>query len=228
METNEKVGESSMEEMGENAGNSGKIGSRESAAPGGAARTEAETPPVKLEVQRPGGEKRAGAPRVGLRVLKTVAAATFVCVVYNLIDRNPCFACIGAVFGMGGTLRGGMQSGGNRFIGTLVGGIIAIPFYWLYWNEPGGIPNWAWVAIGMFILLYISQLLGFHGGIQPGAVVFFVVLMTVAEDRFVMYTINRIIDTGLGVLFSLGINTLWPSPLEKEVWKRKKEKKKDA
>ena len=35
-----------MEEMGENAGNSGKIGSRDNAAPGGAARMEAEAPPV--------------------------------------------------------------------------------------------------------------------------------------------------------------------------------------
>ena len=151
-----------------------------------------------------------------MRVIKTVFSATVVCMIYNFIGRNPCFACIGAVYGMGGTLRGGLQSGGNRFIGTLVGGLIAIPFYWLYWTEPFGIPGWAFVAVGLFILLYISQLLGTLGGIQPGSVVFFVVLMTVAEHAFVIYTINRIIDTGIGVLFALGVNTLWPSPLEEQ------------
>ena len=50
---------------------------------------------------------------------------------------------------------------------------------------------------------------------QPGAVVFYVVLYTVAEHLFVSYTINRIIDTGLGVLLSLIINTIFPSPMEK-------------
>ena len=44
--------------------------------------------------------------------------------------------------------------------------------------------------------------------------VFFVVLDTVIPERYISYTIARIIDTGIGVALSLAINKIWPSPLE--------------
>jgi len=44
--------------------------------------------------------------------------------------------------------------------------------------------------------------------------VFFVVLDTVVPERYISYTIARIIDTGIGVAVSLVINKIWPSPLE--------------
>ena len=78
-------------------------------------------------------------PHVGGRTLKTIASAAIVAFVYGLLDRNPCFACIGAVYGMGNVFSGGLQSGGNRFIGTVIGGLFAIPFYWLMYFS--GFPN---------------------------------------------------------------------------------------
>jgi uncharacterized membrane protein YgaE (UPF0421/DUF939 family) len=41
-----------------------------------------------------------------------------------------------------------------------------------------------------------------------------VVLDTVIPERYISYTIARIIDTGIGVVVSLAINKIWPSPLE--------------
>lgn len=155
-------------------------------------------------------------PHVGARMIKTVVAATLVALVYGMTGRNACFACIGAVYGMGNVFRGGLQSGGNRFIGTLIGGVFAIPFYWLVNLSPFHIPQWVWLAVGLFLVLYASAMFGAHGAIQPGTVVFFVVIYTVAESRFVSYTIARIIDTGIGVLVALVISKLFPSPYEQE------------
>jgi uncharacterized membrane protein YgaE (UPF0421/DUF939 family) len=160
-------------------------------------------------------------PRVGGRTIKTIISATLVAFVYGLIDRNPCFACIGAVFGMGNVFAGGLKSGGNRFLGTLIGGLFAIPFYWLMYFSGFPIPQWVWYMVGLFFVLYFSQVFGANGAIQPGTVVFFVVLATVSTDRFVSYTIARIIDTGIGVLVSLGISRLFPSPLDVEELNRK-------
>lgn len=160
-------------------------------------------------------------PRVGGRTLKTIISATLVAFVYSLIGRNPCFACIGAVFGMGNVFAGGLQSGGNRFLGTLIGGLFAIPFYWLMYFSGFPVPQWVWYMIGLFFVLYFSQVFGANGAIQPGTVVFFVVLATISTDRYVSYTIARIIDTGIGVLVSLGISWLFPSPLEVKELNRK-------
>lgn len=154
-------------------------------------------------------------PRVGLRVVKTVAAALLLTIVYGLIKRNPCFACIGAVFGMGSGLEDSKRSGGNRFFGTVVGGVVALLFFPLYHYRPLGLPGWVYLTAGLFVVLYVSQLLGVHSSIPPGSVVYYVVILTVPATSFTLYTINRIIDTGIGVALSIAISRFFPSAQEK-------------
>ncbi len=169
---------------------------------------------------------------LGMRTIKTLVATALVTLGYALWDRNPCFACIGAVFGMGSAIKTSLRSGGNRILGTVMGGLVAIPFYPLYQQQTFGIPGFVYLTLGLAVILILGQLLGSGGGIQPGAVVFFVVLLTVKEDNFVMYTLNRMIDTVIGVSVSLVINAVLPSPHEEDpesvkkallFWKRRKD-----
>lgn len=153
-------------------------------------------------------------PKVGWRMIKTMLAATLIALAYSFWGRNPCFACIGAVFGMGNVLAVGRTSGGNRFIGTIMGGVIALLFYPMYHYEMWGIPSWVYLSIGLLVLLYIGELLGAVGGIQPGAVVFYVVILTVPEATYIQYTLNRMLDTGIGVAVALGLDRILPSPKE--------------
>ncbi len=152
--------------------------------------------------------------RLGMRSIKTLCSATIITLVYSWIGRNPCFACIGAVFGMGNVVKAGLKNGGNRFVGSILGGLVVLPFYPLYRHEFLGIPGWIYLTLGLAVILILGQLLGADGGIQPGAVVFYVVLLTVPENAFVAYTINRMIDTGIGVALSVLINRVLPSPQE--------------
>lgn len=154
-------------------------------------------------------------PAVGMRMIKTLISVTLVLLAYGLADRNPCFACIGAVYGMGSEFAEGRRNGGNRLIGTMLGGAVAIPFYYLYHNAPLGIPGVVYATAGLFLILYISTLFGAGGSIQPGTVVFYVVIFTVAESHYLSYTVARVIDTGLGVALSLLISRLWVSPKDK-------------
>ncbi len=158
---------------------------------------------------------------LGMRAIKTLIATAILTLAYSLIGRNPCFACIGAVFGMGNMLKTSLKAGGNRFVGTLMGGLVAIPFYPLYRHQALGVPGFVYLTLGLAVILVIGQLLGADGGIQPGAVVFFVVLLTVNESNFVKYIIDRMIDTGIGVALALFINAVIPSPHEENpraVW----------
>lgn len=150
-----------------------------------------------------------------MRIAKTVISATIIAILYSLIDRNPCFACIGAVYGLGNTFKGGRESGGNRFIGTLIGGLLSLPFYFLYHNQALHLPAWLYLSVGLFLVLYICKIFRVYGGIQPAAVVYFVVIYTVIQDRYITYVLARILDTGIGVVFSLFINRIFPSPLDK-------------
>lgn len=153
-------------------------------------------------------------PPVGGRTIKTVISATLIAIIYSFFDRSACFACIGAVFGMGNRLRGGLQAGGNRFIGTLIGGLVSLPFYLLYHEYSEIVPQWLYLSLGLLLLMYICQLTHAYGGLQPGAVVFFVVIYTVADPAHFSYVFARILDTGIGVVFSVALSWLFPSPLD--------------
>ena len=55
---------------------------------------------------------------VGMRTVKTAATAALLAAVYYLIGRNPAFACIGVIFGMGIDMKDSIQNGGNRLFGN--------------------------------------------------------------------------------------------------------------
>lgn len=155
-------------------------------------------------------EKKFRLPRVGLRVIKTCLSCLIVALFYKyaLGGRNPCFACIGAVYGMGNHFRDSFQNGFNRFVGTLIGGLLVIPFYWLYIHTPFGIPDAVYLILGLFCVIYLHMITGAHTAIQPGTVVYFVVMFTQPVTGYVSYTIARIIDTGAGAIVSWIINVI--------------------
>ena len=69
---------------------------------------------------------------IGMRNVKTAISATLCALIYFLIDRNPTFACIGAVFGTGSDMSGSKLHGGNRFFGTIIGGVLGMLLYRIY------------------------------------------------------------------------------------------------
>jgi uncharacterized membrane protein YgaE (UPF0421/DUF939 family) len=63
---------------------------------------------------------------VGWRTIKTAVSAMLVAIVYCLIGRNPAFACIGVIFGMGVDMQDSIKNGGNRLFDTAIGVISAL------------------------------------------------------------------------------------------------------
>ncbi|RGG60087.1 hypothetical protein [Blautia sp. AF19-10LB] len=59
-------------------------------------------------------------------------------------------------------------------------------------------------------------LIGADSAIQPGSVIYFVVIYTVGTERVLPYTIARILDTGGGVLIALLLYVLFPSKHDRE------------
>lgn len=146
---------------------------------------------------------------IGLRNIKTAISATLCAIIYQCINRNPTFACIGAVFGMDNSVPSSLKTGGNRLIGTMIGGIIGMLFYSLsLMMSYKFITHIVLIFVGIIFLIYMSQLLNCANAIQAGSVVFFIVMLNTPEDQYFMYAINRIIDTAFGVTMSIVINWL--------------------
>ena len=115
---------------------------------------------------------------VGWRTIKTAVSAMLVAIVYCLIGRNPAFACIGVIFGMGVDMRDSIQNGGNRLFGTLIGGLLSIGVFWVYllFYPQGGHTVFLAVLLGAatVILILLCQYF-WPGGVQPGGVVLCIV-----------------------------------------------------
>ena len=69
---------------------------------------------------------------IGLRNLKTALSASLCALIYYFLDRNPAFACIGAIFGMGANMDHSKLHGGNRLFGTIIGGFLWFAHYSFY------------------------------------------------------------------------------------------------
>lgn len=151
---------------------------------------------------------------VGMRNVKTAIAATLVALVYFFLERNPTFACIGAVFGLGSDMPNSRLNGGNRFFGTIFGGLIGMGLFSLYvlvYPEGGFHPLMlALLFVGVILLILVSQLFHWPGAIQPGGVMLCILLFNQPVASYVPYSLNRIFDTGVGVLFALLVNHLLP------------------
>ena len=137
--------------------------------------------------------KNFRSPRIRSRMWRTALAALITVIIYEYIlnKRNPCFALIGAVYGVGSQFEEGFHNGINRVIGTLVGGLLVIPFYELYIRQLFGIPDWIWLVLGLCLVLWCNFALGADSAIQPGIVIYFVVMFTVGKERVFLYTIAR-------------------------------------
>lgn len=152
-------------------------------------------------------------PKIGLRNLKTALSATLCAVLYAIFRANPTFACIGAIFGMGSDMEGSRKNGGNRLIGTVIGGFLGMGLFRLFLIlEPRGGRVWLLPLLfaGVVALIVASQLFRWPGAIQPGGVVLCIILFNTPENTYVSYALHRMVDTGFGVLVSLGINLVLP------------------
>lgn len=153
-------------------------------------------------------------PHIGLRNLKSAFSAALCAGIYYLIDRNPTFACIGAVYGMGNDMGHSWQQGGNRLIGTIIGGFLGMGLFWCYLLlAPAGESRALLIPltfVGVVVLICLSQMFRWPTAVQPGSVVLCIILFNTPTDTYVSYALNRMVDTGVGVLMSMLINYLFP------------------
>lgn len=170
----------------------------------------------KIEDIKTSNHKAAKAFRfhVGMRNVKTAIAATLCAFLYAFFDRNPTFACIGAIFGMGSDFKDSKRSGGNRLFGTIIGGLIGMALFYVYiqfYPEPTS--NFRFMLfellfVGVIILVLVCQFFVIPGAIQPGGVVLCIIMFNTPVDQFISYPINRIFDTAIGVIIGIAVNML--------------------
>lgn len=162
---------------------------------------------------------------IGMRNIKTALATTLTALLYLLVGRNPTFACIGTIFGVGSDMENSKLNGGNRFFGTVFGGLIGMGLFKIYITVHPDAEILRYpadeavkyhplilllLAIGVITLVLVSVTFKWPGAIQPGGVMLCILLFTTPQDNYLFYSINRIADTGIGVIIALLVNFFFP------------------
>lgn len=154
-----------------------------------------------------------------MRNLKTAIAATLCALIYAIVDRNPTFACMSAVFAMNTNLKSSFKTGGNRLFGTIIGGFTGMLFFYLFKQCPLLFPcsklfsESIFLFTGIIVMILISQFFGVNDSIPSGSVVFYIVMLLTPDQDYITYPLNRMLDTGIGVMMSILVNIALPREL---------------
>ncbi|NLJ58083.1 MAG: hypothetical protein GX339_04460 [Tissierellia bacterium] len=146
--------------------------------------------------------------KIGMRNIKT-SLAVFICLLlFDFINReNSIFACIAAVICMQNTIVDSLDRGIARIIGTIIGGMVGILVLFLVNTITAYEILIFIIPLGIMLLIQICVMINMKQSVVICCVVYLSIMITKShEGGYVWYTINRVVDTSIGILIALIVN----------------------
>jgi uncharacterized membrane protein YgaE (UPF0421/DUF939 family) len=149
--------------------------------------------------------------KLGMRNIKTAIAV----VISILISRGlnmeyPFYAAIASIISMQSSVENSFKAGRNRMLGTIVGAFVG---YLCALISPG---NPFLTGIGIVCVIYFCNLFNWKESSSIAGVVFCVIMLNLKGNSPILYSINRIIDTFVGIIVAIMVNYFIMPPKEKE------------
>lgn len=150
-------------------------------------------------------------PKIGARMMKT-AIAVFLCFVITLLRGSgiPFYSAIAAVLCTQPELDDSKAKGKSRIIATFIGGfagMILLFFLRHYVGNDQELLRYAIISLMLIPLIYLTVLIKQPASSYLTCVVFMCVTVSHAGDSDpVIFAINRMIDTLIGIFVALGVN----------------------
>ncbi len=142
-------------------------------------------------------------PRIGLRTVKTAIAVTLSLWFVSLRGSPaPIFAAIGAISAMSRTLGDAFRTCITQFFGIALGAVFGTVFV----NVFAGF-RYIGVGLGMVGLILLCVQLKLQFAVALACMVFVAICLSPPQEA-VMYSVNRLIDTSIGLATALLVNVL--------------------
>lgn len=147
-------------------------------------------------------------PRPGLRNIKTAIAIILCISLYRILGWNDVIlATIAALICMQDSVKKSVKEGFHRVIGTTMGGLFGVIFMYLPFFK---VSFWLWIGLifmGLVTFIYCCNLFHIKDSIIIGCVVFLIIVLE-ADIHIppIIYAINRILDTFVGIAFAVSVN----------------------
>ena len=154
-------------------------------------------------------------PKLGMRSIKTFIATLLAILISNILRfESPFFTTLSAFMCIQGSIVETSETAIKRGIGTLVGGVFSLVYLVFMPNNIYLIP------LGLFVIIYLCNLLDKTNLISPASVVFLAISSKVnTTENFdpKTYVISRVWETFIGILIAIIINNFIapPNPFKK-------------
>lgn len=151
--------------------------------------------------------------KIGMRTIKTTIAVLITIYVSQILNlQSPLLAGIAALVTMQSDIANSFEEGKSRLLGTVFGAIAGLVFFII---APG---NLLLAGIGMILVITVCNLMKWENSITIALIVFLAVMIEQDLGGRVDYSINRTIDTLVGVVIATLINVfVSPPDLEKRI-----------
>lgn len=166
--------------------------------------------------------------KIGMRNIKTSISVFLCLLIFQLFNReNAIQACIAAVICMQNTVVDSFKRGTDRVIGTIIGGIMGGFVLFLLTSLGKEDLLIFIIPLGMAVLIEICVSINMKQSVVISCVIYLIILTSKNQaGGYVLYTLNRVIDTTIGIMIALFVNKYMNLPPKlKELLVRVKIKK---
>lgn len=159
------------------------------------------------------GEEKIYFNFLGMRTIKTVVAV-FICLIISYFkDFDPMNSIVAAIVCMKNNPKLSLNSGIDRIIGTLVGGLYGYLTILIarYLNiKLLGLFYYAYICIMLIPVIYTNIYLNTSESVSIAAIVFFSVTVSMAlkgDVQPLLLVIRRVFETFIGIVVAVFVNT---------------------
>jgi len=142
-----------------------------------------------------------------MRTIKTAIAVSLSILISQILNlKSPFFVGIAAIISMKASVAESLTIGKDRMLGTIFGAIVAMVFSYI---APMNILS---IGIGVIVIIYTCNLLGWKKAIQISLIVFLSIILNYEEGNRISYALYRTGDTLIGLTIGTLINYFFVPP----------------
>jgi uncharacterized membrane protein YgaE (UPF0421/DUF939 family) len=162
--------------------------------------------------------------QVGMRTVKTALSVLLCMVLYRLAapllgfttNFDAFLACTAAIICMQDSVEKSFKSGRNRLAGTGIGALLGMIFLYIDAFFGNAYLVIAMIALGVVVLITTCNLLQLKDSVVIGCVVFLIIALEQTVNGPFVSSVQRLLDTAVGVGIAIGINHFVKKPNKSE------------
>lgn len=141
--------------------------------------------------------------KVGMRTIKTAVAVMLCIIISRLLKLEyEFYAVIAAIIVMESTISNSLKSGAVRILGTFVGAGVGLACALV---SPG---NVLLCGLGIIAVIFLCNLMKWNKSISIAGIVFIAIMVNLGGKSPWLYSINRVLDTFIGISVAILVNYL--------------------